>query len=160
MMLLRLAAAAACCMVMPVAAAWAGSPDDANGRYTMSPVDGGFMRLDKETGAVALCARTSGQWLCEPIEDRSKPSADLSKLEAENQVLKDRVKSLEQSLETGTPPNGPPVGKPQLPTEEEVDKALDYMERMFKKFRDRLQKLEPAPGSPTPPADGKGTGAL
>ena len=28
----------------------------------------------------------------------------------------------------------------QLPTEEEVDKALDYAERMFKKFRDRLQK--------------------
>ena len=159
-MLLRSAATAACCIIMPVAAAFAGAPDNGNGRYTMSPVDGGFMRLDKETGAVALCARTSGQWLCDPIEDRSKPSQDLSKIEAENQVLKDRIKSLEQSIETGTLPNGPPGSKAQLPTEEEVDKALDYMERMFKKFRDRLQKLEPAPGSPAPPADGKSSGAL
>ena len=26
---------------------------DSSGRFTMSPVDGGFLRLDKQTGAVA-----------------------------------------------------------------------------------------------------------
>ena len=35
----------------------------------------------------------------------------------------------------------PPPEKLQLPTEEEVDSALDYVERMFKKFRDRLRNL-------------------
>ena len=129
----------------------------------MSPAEGGFMRLDKETGAVAMCARKDGEWVCEPVTDRTKSTTEASKLEAENQLLKDRIKDLEKSLETGTPrtggdsSSGPPDGKMQLPTEEEVDKALDYVERMFKKFRDRLQKMDPN----TPPSPkGDGSGAL
>ena len=49
------------------------------------------------------------------------------------------------------PVAGPPAEKFQLPTEEEVDSALDYVERMFKKFRDRLRNLEQEekkPGTP------------
>ena len=30
----------------------------------------------------------------------------------------------------------------KLPTEQEVDQALDYFERMLKKFQDRLKRLE------------------
>ena len=46
----------------------------------------------------------------------------------------------------GRTPTEPPGGITKLPTEEEVDKALDYVERMFKKFRDRMQKFETATG--------------
>ena len=42
-------------------AAAAETPADPNGRFTMSPVDGGFLRLDKQTGAVAMCARTGSR---------------------------------------------------------------------------------------------------
>ena len=41
------------------------------GRYTMTPVEGGFMRLDTQTGAVALCTRKSETWTCEPVDDKS-----------------------------------------------------------------------------------------
>lgn len=44
-------------------AAVADTADNA-GRFTMSPVDGGFLRLDKETGAVAMCARSGTAWAC------------------------------------------------------------------------------------------------
>jgi hypothetical protein len=150
-----------------VAAAWAGTaaaetPEDAGGRYTMSPVDGGFLRLDKETGAVSMCAGPNGQWTCKPVEDRAvvapSRSEEVARLEEENKALKERVKALEESLETGKPappPNGPlagpPGGKIDLPTEQEVDQALDYMERVYKKLRDRIKDLDkPLP----PPADG------
>ena len=35
-----------------------------------------------------------------------------------------------------------PKPKLELPSEEDVDKALSYMERMFKKFRDKLKELD------------------
>jgi hypothetical protein len=136
----------------------AETSDEPNGRYSMSPVDGGFLRLDKQTGAVAMCARSGGDWACKPVEDRAAPPEmpnELSKLEDENKALKERVKALEESLETSKPPAsegpfaaGPPGGKAQLPTEEEVDQALDYLEHVYKKVRDRIKDLD----KPLPPA--------
>ncbi len=37
---------------------------------------------------------------------------------------------------------GPPGGKMQLPTDQEVDQALDYLERVYKKFRDHVKDLD------------------
>ena len=111
------------------------------------------MRLDKNTGAMALCTRKSDKLICEPVEDRAaESSGQLAKLEAENRALKERIKSLEDSAASGETSKAPgaPDNKMQLPTEEEVDKALDYVERMFKKFRDRLQKVDPDQPKPGP----------
>jgi hypothetical protein len=135
------------------------------GRFSMTPVEGGFIRLDTETGAVAMCAHKADTWACEPVNDRTIADDAKAKLEAENKALKDRLKSLEDQAASGKPPSDGPSGEPpggisKLPTEEEVDKALDYVERMFKKFRDRAKKFEDQPATPTPkPRDG-GSGAL
>lgn len=137
---------------------------DSKGRYTMTPVDGGTMRLDTETGAVALCTRKADAWACEPVNDKAVSTDDQAKLEVENKILKERIKALEDSLASGKPPadigspTEPPGGITKLPTEEEVDKALDYVERIFKKFRDRVQKFEKPADTPTKPGDG-GSGA-
>jgi hypothetical protein len=132
-------------------AAAADTADNSAGRFTMSPVDGGFLRLDKQTGAVAMCARTGTTWGCTPVEDHTPAAAamELSKLEQENKDLKDRIKALEETLETKPPLNGPPGGKVQLPTDQEVDQALDYLERVYKKVRDRMKDLH----KPLPPED-------
>lgn len=146
---------------------------DPKGRYSMSPVDGGFLRLDTETGAVALCIKKDTAWACEPVKDGSGSPAEL---EAENKALKDRVKALEDSKAPHPPvtgneyPTEPPGGSvSQLPTEEEVDKAFDYIEGMYKKLRDRIKKFETEPGAVpgskpdaapgNPPSEG-GSGAL
>ena len=149
-------------LALPCAAA--DAPDASGGRYTMSPADGGFLRLDKQTGAVAMCARSGSDWACKPVEDQTTTVAspdELSRLQHENRELKDRVKALEDSLETEKPPplaEGPPGGKLQLPTDQEVDQALDYLERIYKKFRDHVKDLDkpqqPAPVDPTPPPKG------
>src|SRR5262245_43273971 len=125
-------------------AAAADTADNSAGRFTMSPVDGGFLRLDKQTGAVAMCARTGTTWGCTPVEDHTPAAAamECSKREQENKDLKDRIKALEETLETKPPLNGPPGGKVQLPTDQEVDQALDYLERVYKKVRDRMKDLD------------------
>jgi hypothetical protein len=126
----------------------------------MSPVEGGFLRLDKRTGAVAMCARSATDWSCKPVEDRARSNSDeLTRLEEENKALKERVKALETALETGKPAppaedgtslEGPACGQARLPTDAEVDQALDYMERIYKKIRDRIKDLD----KPLPPGDG------
>ena len=141
------------CIALLAAAAAAEAPDDGKGRFSMSPVEGGFLRLDKETGSVSLCARKADRWACEAVEDRTKTVDDkVARLESENASLKDRVKSLEDSLATAKPAGQPDV-KIQIPSEEEIDKAMDYVERIFKKFRDRIGRMEK---SAPPKAEGQG----
>lgn len=152
--------AAALAALAGATAATAGTADNSTGRYTMSPVDGGFLRLDTQTGAVSMCARTGTAWACTPVEDRSGAStaAELSKLESENKDLKDRIKSLEDSGAARQPLDAPPSGKAELPTEQEVDQALDYLERVYKKVRDRVKNLDkplpPPEAETTPPPKG------
>jgi hypothetical protein len=146
---------AAACSVLAVCAAADPAPET-KGRYTMTPVEGGFMRLDTETGAVSLCTRKVDAWSCEPVADKSTTGGDNARLEAENKDLKDRIKALEES----SPPTQAPGGVTKLPTEKEVDEALDYVERMYKKFRDRIQKIDPPPASPPAKPGEGGPGAL
>ncbi|HEX4892909.1 MAG TPA: hypothetical protein VFV47_06435 [Hyphomicrobiaceae bacterium] len=116
---------------------------DQPGRFVMQPVDGGIMRLDTKTGAVSLCTRKGTGFSCEPVPESRAPEGDLARLAAENRELKDRLARLESE--------GPAPRKSlELPTEAEVDKALDYFERMVKKFRDRMKSLEGSSGKGTP----------
>jgi hypothetical protein len=128
---------------------------DMPGRFTMQPIEGGFLRLDTQTGAVSTCrAGTENLVLCQPAQEEQQGLAkEIDRLRAENFELKAEVRRLEEiaGAQPGPPMAGRPGEKFQLPSEEEVDGALDYLERIFKKFRDRLRNLEQdekKPGTP------------
>lgn len=136
------------------ASGWAQTPQpqpERPARYAMQPVDGGaVLRLDTETGAMALCSRRDNQMTCETvaIADADK---EVDRLTRENRELKADIKRLEDLL-AGSPSTGKRHAerspKFELPSEEDVDKALSYLERMFKKFRDRMKDLEGGRGTP------------
>lgn len=131
---------------------------DAPGRFTMTPTDGGFIRMDTQTGAMSLCTGRAGDWACRAMpDDQKKLQERIAQLEQENQALKDENRRLEDVMglnsakpEEGGTPGAPgeagPPGQPRpgfkLPTEKDLDQAFDYFEGMLKKFRDRLKKLE------------------
>jgi hypothetical protein len=152
---IRRVAALASVVVLATIATGAPMSADAQqerpGRFTMSPTEGGFVRLDTETGAMALCARRAEAWSCAPIGDTAAADREaLAKLQTENAELRATVKQLEEMLGvTGDKPAGNRSAEKQqglrLPSEKEVDEALDYVDRMFKKFRDRLKQLDCAP---------------
>lgn len=132
------------------------------GRYTMTPAEGGFIRLDTETGALALCAKKSEAWACEPMPDAQQSQArEVERLQAENKALKDEIRRMEDVMGLGEPkPGQPPVaggerpkGGLELPSEKDVDKAFDYVQRMLKKFQERMRELESGQGG----GAGKGT---
>lgn len=116
------------------------------GRFLMQPVEGGVIRMDTETGAMELCVRRGEKLACEPVEETRAARSDVQRLEAENRELKAEIKRLEEMLGLGDKPGGerPARRSPkfELPTEEDLDKAMSYIERMIKKFREKMKDLE------------------
>lgn len=139
-------------------------------RYTMAPTDGGFIRLDTVTGAMSLCSKEGEDWSCRPMQsDDQDLQSELEKLKSANAELQSELRRLESEKTYGKPGDGSdnPLGGPpravpelELPSEEEVDQAIDYLEGMIRKFRERFEdfgeKTRPGRGPgphPTPDAD-------
>ena len=136
--------AAVTATAMTALAGTAAAQGDKGGRFAMSPVEGGMMRLDTETGAMSLCKRAGDQWACEPLPDSARAQVqELDKTKRELAEAKATIKHLEEML-LGKDGEVKPADKPgfKLPSEQDVDQAMDYVERMLKKFRDRLKQLE------------------
>ena len=141
--------------LMAATAAW--TADEKPGRYTMTPTDGGILKLDTVTGGMSLCTRTGGDWACQPTKDGEQTlRREIDALKSENQVLKDQLTKTEELAGIGDPSkgDGPRPGgqtdgsrpggqsKVQLPTEKDIDQAFDYFEAMVKKLRERMNRLE------------------
>jgi hypothetical protein len=129
-------------VVLAAASPVGAQSTDRAGRYSMAPADGGgFARLDTETGAMAICQRSGSEWVCRDMQDNSRQLlVERDKLAAENKHLKDELKRLEDIVAANS--GRGPEPKLNLPTEEDVDKALSYLDRMLKKFREKLKELE------------------
>lgn len=114
------------------------------GRFVMSPADNGFARLDTETGAMSLCTRQDEKWVCTLMEDEAKALRDeVARLRGEVQRLQEQAALPDRRPGAAERPDT----TLELPTEEEVDKALDYVESIFRKFRDRIRKFEDEEGA-------------
>lgn len=138
-------------------------------RYTMSPVDGGFVRLDKKSGAMSLCKKDGDAWACKPMsDDQSDLRAEVDKLKAENADLKNEIRRMEEVFglngpkQDGKPGDGlpgPQAGKQlpplKMPSEKDVDGAIDYLEGMIRKFRERFEDFgdKTDPDRPRPQTD-------
>ncbi len=133
----------------------AAGAEDAPGRYTMTPTENGFIRLDTQTGAMSTCSKKEGEWACKAMPDDQRSLQDkITRLEEENRELK----SENHHVDGGMDPNaddssddadsalpempGSPNESFKLPNEKDLDQAFDYLEGMMKKFRERLKKLE------------------
>src|SRR4051812_39540470 len=88
-------AAAALAAVMAVGGglvAAQSAPDSENGRYSMTPIPEGVLRLDTRTGTVSTCSRNGTGWACYAVPDeRTALDAEIGRLQAEVETLKGRL---------------------------------------------------------------------
>lgn len=114
-------------------------------RYRLERTDDGYVRLDTTTGRTTLCQERGGQLVCKmAVEERAAFESQVEDLEARVDALEGRL----AALETGGRSD-------ELPSEEEFEQTLGYMERFFRRFMgivEEFDREEKAP-QPEPPAD-------
>jgi hypothetical protein len=102
------------------------------GRYVLERVEQGFLRLDSETGVMALCAARAGVWQCETVKDNDlDPTREIARLRAENERLKLRLAELEKG-----------GASTKLPSDKEVDRMMDIFGKMFDRFLDFAREMD------------------
>jgi hypothetical protein len=120
--------AALCCMANIPAAA------QNSGRFSFQPVEGGVMRLDTETGQVSHCLKAGESFTCRSVaDDRAALADEIDRLKRENDLLR----------QNGAKPNA--QGRLQLPSEEDIDKAMGLFEKMMR----RMMRSFREDGAPT-----------
>jgi hypothetical protein len=104
----------------------AGQQPERDGRYSMTPApDGGFLRLDTRTGAVSHCRSGEGGLQCRASADeRAALQAEIDRLAKENEELRRKFAQA-----------GPGDRlRNALPSDEEVNKALSWMEQLMQRI--------------------------
>ncbi|HSI41722.1 MAG TPA: hypothetical protein VLA00_14360 [Xanthobacteraceae bacterium] len=112
----------------PVAPLTPATPqvDAAGNRFTVTPVDGGLMRLDTRTGALSFCSARVGTWACELVpEERTAYEAEIAR-------LNDRIATLESGTKAKPAPDEP---------ERQLDRAMDLAEGMFQRFLRMVERF-------------------
>ena len=113
-------------------------------RYQLERTEDGYVRLDTVTGQMTLCQERRNRLMCRAVEE----GAQLADRSSEGRAgqLRERIRELEErvaALEA--------AAEPQLPSEEEFEKTLGYMERFFRSFIGIVEELEDEPKNQSEP---------
>ena len=123
--MIRLCAAVLALALCAPALAQAPAEGDA-GRFTMTPVAGGALRLDTRTGRISHCTNDAGGWTCTSVADeRAAYEEEIARLQA-------RVADAERGGRSAFTP----------PSDADLDRAVGFMERFFRRFMAMIENLK------------------
>lgn len=95
-------------------------------RYRLEKTDTGYVRMDTTTGEMSICEERSSQLVCKvAVEERAAFQDEIDRLQANLDGLEERVVKLEAR---------PAIPEALLPSEQEFDKSMDFMEKFFRRF--------------------------
>ncbi|ESX77750.1 MULTISPECIES: hypothetical protein [unclassified Mesorhizobium] len=104
-------------------------------RYRLEKSANGYVRMDTQTGAMSLCVERSGQLFCKTAADERAAFQDqVDRLQNSVKALDERVAKLENSLAARF--------ESTLPSEEDFNKTMGYMERFLRSFMDIVKDMD------------------
>ena len=123
------------------------APDTNGGRYTLNKVPDGFVRLDTQTGDVALCSQRTVGWACQVApEDRAAFESEIARLRGENAALKQALLSRGLPLPSGATPESSGSHDNditiRLPDGADIDRAVAYVGRLWNRFVDAVNRAQ------------------
>jgi hypothetical protein len=134
-------------------------PDSENGRYALSPIADGVIRLDTRTGAVATCNNTATGWACYSVPDeRAALDDEIGRLQADNEKLKAQLAAREPTV-TGkideALPKTDSLKKPEpkvadgerkieipLPSDRDMDRVMSFLEQAWRRLVDMANRMQ------------------
>lgn len=134
------------------------APDGDNGRYSMTPIPDGVLRLDTRTGTVSTCTRNGAGWACYAVPDeRFALDAEIGRLQAEVEKLKGQVAAgppvsgkidealpKSDSLKKGEPKAAEGDHKLEipLPSDQDMDRMMSFLEKAWRRLIDMANRVQ------------------
>ncbi|OPZ00353.1 hypothetical protein A5906_19290 [Bradyrhizobium sacchari] len=134
------------------------APDGENGRYTMTPIPEGVLRLDTRTGAMSTCTRNGAGWACYAVPDeRAAFDAEIGRLQAEVEKLKGQLAAgptvsgkIEEALPKSDPlkKTEPKVAEGDrkieipLPSDQDIDRVMSFLEKAWRRLIDMANRVQ------------------
>jgi hypothetical protein len=124
------------------------------GRFTLTPSANGYVRLDTQTGQVSECTGAPANLICKSTPDeRAAMQADIDRLQKQMDDLKGAAPGA--TAQNGTPPgdeafNSKPGPQVNIPSDQDVDKAFNFMDHVVKRFKGLIEKMHSEPSDSTP----------
>lgn len=142
-----LAAGAASAMAQSRSAEAPPPPPPDPHRFALERVEGGVVRLDRQTGRMSFCALRSGNLVCKlAVEERAAYEKEISRLH--DRLEPEPKPGVDVPGSTG--PDGTEQGGkgPAGDEERRFDEAMRYAERALRRFFDVIQDLRDEMGQP------------
>ena len=134
-------------------------PDGENGRYVLSPVADGVIRLDTRTGSVSTCSNGGTGWACYAVPDeRAALDAEIGRLQAENEKLKAQPSAPEPTVsgKIDEPlPKTDSLKQPEpkvaegerrieipLPSDRDMDRMMSFLERAWRRLVEMANRMQ------------------
>jgi hypothetical protein len=152
------AAALMLCLCVIGAAHAEPNPDRENGRFAMSPLPDGVMRLDTRTGDVSICSNTGTGWACYAVPDeRAALDAEIGRLQADNEKLKSELLAAREPTVAGKTDEPLPKTdslKPEskveserkieipLPSDRDMDRMMSFLEQAWQRLVDVASRMQ------------------
>ena len=151
--------AALCCLGGIGGARAEPMPDGENGRYVLSPVSDGVIRLDTRTGSVSTCSNSGAGWACYAVPDeRAALDAEIGRLQADNEKLKSQLAERDDKVAGKTEealPKSDPLKKPEpkvaegerkieipLPSDRDMDRMMSFLERAWRRLIEMANRIQ------------------
>ncbi len=134
------------------------APDSENGRYSMTPIPEGVLRLDTRTGAMSTCTKNGAGWACYAVPDeRAAFDAEIGRLQAEVEKLKEQLAAgptvsgkIDEPL-----PKSDPLKKAEpkvadgdrkieipLPSDQDVDRVMSFLEKAWRRLIEMANRVQ------------------
>ncbi len=134
-------------------------PDTENGRYALSPVNDGVIRLDTRTGVVSTCNNTGTGWACYTAPDeRAALDAEIGRLQSDNEKLKAQLAAREPTvggkIDEPLPKSdllkkpGPKVADGErkieipLPSDQDMDRMMAFLEQAWRRLLEMANRVQ------------------
>jgi hypothetical protein len=122
------------------------APDSEGGRYVFSKQANGYLRLDTQSGAVALCSEQPVGWTCQAApDDRAMFEREIARLQIENAALKRAILAHGLSLPSGVAPDTATAQNDstlRLPSDADIDRAIAFVGQVWQRFIDAVARAQ------------------